>query len=94
MSEAMVKFLCHNTCVLIQAMYALGVEPEFDDTWTFASKTLVDEKPREEALDLAITNFVIDELELFKGELELVESATWLRPQELVRRETYCLAGA
>ena len=28
-NEALVKILCHNICVLIQAMYALGVEPTF-----------------------------------------------------------------
>ena len=28
-NEALVKILCHNICVLIQAMYALGVEPDF-----------------------------------------------------------------
>ena len=36
--------LCHNICVLIQAMYALGVEPDFGAEQTFASKTLVDAK--------------------------------------------------
>ena len=43
---------------------------------------------------MAITNFVLDELKLPKGELELVNSATWREPQQLVRRQTYCLAGA
>ena len=43
-NEALVKILCHNICVLIQAMYALGVEPEFGAELTFASKTLVDAK--------------------------------------------------
>ena len=37
-NEALVKILCHNICVLIQAMYALGVEPEFGADQTFASK--------------------------------------------------------
>ena len=43
-NEALVKILCHNICVLIQAMYALGVEPEFKAALTFASETLVDAK--------------------------------------------------
>ena len=43
-NEALVKILCHNICVLIQAMYALGVEPEFGADQTFASETLVDAK--------------------------------------------------
>ena len=34
-NEVLVKILCHNICVLVQAMYALGVEPNF------ASKTSV-----------------------------------------------------
>ena len=44
MNEALVKILCHNICVLIQAMYALGVEPEFGGEKTFGSKPLVDAK--------------------------------------------------
>ena len=36
MNEVLVKILCHNICVLIQAMYALVTEP------TFASKSPVD----------------------------------------------------
>ena len=44
MNEVLVKILCHNICVLIQAMYALGVEPEFGTEKTFASKVLVDAK--------------------------------------------------
>ena len=43
-NEALVKILCHNVCVLIQAMYALGVEPDFGAEQTFASRTLVDAK--------------------------------------------------
>ena len=43
-NEALVKILCHNICVLIQAMYALGVEPDFGAERTFASRTLVDAK--------------------------------------------------
>ena len=44
-NEALVKILCHNICVLIQAMFdSLGVEPEFGAELTFASKTLVDAK--------------------------------------------------
>lgn len=37
-NEVLVKILCHNICVLIQAMYALGVEP------TFASESRFDAK--------------------------------------------------
>ena len=44
MNEVLVKILCHNICVLIQAMYALGVEPDFRGEKTFASKALVDAK--------------------------------------------------
>ena len=44
MNEVLVKILCHNICVLIQAMYALGVEPDFRGEKTFASKVLVDAK--------------------------------------------------
>ncbi len=28
-NEALCKVLCHNICVLIQAMHALGLEPNF-----------------------------------------------------------------
>ena len=35
--ESLVKILCHNICVLIQAMYALGVEPTFA-SGTFGAK--------------------------------------------------------
>ena len=42
MNEVLVKILCHNICVLIQAMYALGVEPDCRGEKTFASKALVD----------------------------------------------------
>ena len=37
MNEVLVKILCHNICVLIQAMYVLGVEPDFRGEKTFAS---------------------------------------------------------
>ena len=37
-NEALVKILCHNICVLIQAMYALGIQP------TFASESRDDAK--------------------------------------------------
>ena len=43
-NEALVKILCHNICVLIQAMYALGVEPEFEAEKIFASETSLDAK--------------------------------------------------
>ena len=38
-NEASVKILCHNICVLIQAMYALGVEPDFGHEKIFASES-------------------------------------------------------
>ena len=44
MNEVLVKILCHNICVLVQAMYALGVDPKFEATPNFASKALVDAK--------------------------------------------------
>ena len=44
MNEVLVKILCHNICVLIQAMYALGIEPDFRGERTFASKALGDAK--------------------------------------------------
>ena len=28
-NEVMAKFLCHNICVVIQAMYELGIDPSF-----------------------------------------------------------------
>ena len=31
-NEALMKVLCHNICVLIRAMYALGITPVFDPT--------------------------------------------------------------
>ena len=31
-NEALVKVLCHNVCVLIRAMYTLGITPVFDDS--------------------------------------------------------------
>ena len=43
-NEALVKILCHNICVLIQAMYALGVEPDFGAEQTFASTSVFDAK--------------------------------------------------
>ena len=43
-NEALVKILCHNICVLIQAMYALGVDPAFGHEKAFASDTPVDAK--------------------------------------------------
>ena len=43
-NESLVKILCHNICVLIQAMYALGVEPEFGAERIFASETALDAK--------------------------------------------------
>ena len=42
-NEALMKVLCHNVCVLIRAMYALGITPAFDQP-TFASETALDAK--------------------------------------------------
>ena len=39
MNEVLVKILCHNICVLIQAMYALGVEPRVRDRKDFCIKS-------------------------------------------------------
>ena len=39
MNEILVKILCHNICVLIQGMYALGLEPEFGAEKDFCIKT-------------------------------------------------------
>ena len=36
MNEALVKILCHNICVLIQGMYALGGQPGFEGEKTLA----------------------------------------------------------
>lgn len=36
-NEALLKFLCHNICVLIQSAYELGVTPMFDETQEDAS---------------------------------------------------------
>ena len=44
MNEVLVKIMCHNICVLVQAMYALGVDPKFQSTPHFASKALIDAK--------------------------------------------------
>ena len=38
MNEVLVKILCHNICVLIQGMYALGLEPEFGAEKAFCIK--------------------------------------------------------
>ena len=43
-NETLTKILCHNICVLIHAMCALGVEPGFGTGKTFASKTSLDAK--------------------------------------------------
>ena len=42
-NEVLMKVLCHNICVLIRAMYALGITPVFDQG-TFASETALDAK--------------------------------------------------
>ena len=36
-NETLMKVLCHNICVLVRTMYALGITPVFDEG-TFASK--------------------------------------------------------
>lgn len=41
-NEALMKVLCHNICVLIRAMYQLGITPVFDPT--FASESPLDAK--------------------------------------------------
>ena len=41
-NEVLMKVLCHNICVLIRAMYALGITPVFDQT--YASETALDAK--------------------------------------------------
>ncbi len=42
-NEVLVKVVCHNICVLIRAMYALGITPVFDEG-TFASESALDAK--------------------------------------------------
>ena len=42
-NEVLVRVLCHNVCVLIRAMYTLGITPVFDDG-TFASESALDAK--------------------------------------------------
>ena len=42
-NEVLVRVLCHDVCVLIRLMYALGITPVFDDG-TFASETRDDAK--------------------------------------------------
>lgn len=43
-NEALVKVLCHNICVLIHAMYSLGLTPAFGPPATFASESALDAK--------------------------------------------------
>ena len=46
-NEVLMKVLCHNICVLIQAMHVLGITPVFDSgdaQETFASETALDAK--------------------------------------------------
>ena len=38
-NEALVKVLCHNVCVLIRAMYALGITPVFDPEGALSPQT-------------------------------------------------------
>ena len=38
-NEALIRVLCHNICVLIRAMYTLGITPVFDDEGAFATGT-------------------------------------------------------
>ena len=42
-NEVLMRVLCHNVCVLIRTMYALGITPVFDDG-AFASETALDAK--------------------------------------------------
>ena len=42
-NEVLMRVLCHKVCVLIRAMYALGITPVFDDG-TFASESALDAK--------------------------------------------------
>ena len=42
-NEALVKVLCHNICVVIRAMYTMGITPVFDEG-TFASESALDAK--------------------------------------------------
>ncbi len=42
-NETLMKVLCHNICVLVRTMYALGITPVFDEG-TFASETPLDAK--------------------------------------------------
>ena len=34
-NEALAKILCHNICVLVQAMHELGMEPSFSESTSF-----------------------------------------------------------
>ncbi len=34
-NEALAKILCHNICVLVQAMHELGIEPAFSESTSF-----------------------------------------------------------
>ena len=45
MNEVLAKVLCHNICVLIQAMFEFGVEPSWVRQQGFESESLVDAKP-------------------------------------------------
>ena len=42
-NEVLMRVVCHNVCVLIRAMYVLGITPVFDDG-AFASETALDAK--------------------------------------------------
>ena len=42
-NEVLMRVLCHNVCVLIRSMYALGITPVFDDG-TFAPESALDAK--------------------------------------------------
>ena len=42
-NEALMKVLCHNICVLIRAMYTMGITPVFDEP-AFSPETPLDEK--------------------------------------------------
>ena len=40
-NEVLAKFVCHNICCLISAMYELGITPEFDSAvWVYRLNSL------------------------------------------------------
>jgi hypothetical protein len=43
-NEALCKVLCHNICVVIHAIYELGIEPTFWEEPTFCENTASSQK--------------------------------------------------